>query len=258
MTRHVRSAIASSTQTGGLPSDGNTRGTSHGAAQEDSEAEATRVRVARTDAGCAASHREDGRVEAQGADSQYGGGERRHQVTRSVRGDGNTMAEGFIDISFSVAGVEPVTRRLVTWGKRIEDLSPAWEEVGQDLLLDFSANYEVEGGVFSKGSKWPPLALSTVADRIRKGYGGWSPMLVRTGALKASVLMRGAPGNVYSVNKTSLTMGSTYPTAVFHQFGTRKMPARTLVGLSWNRRSGIVARLNDYIQQTIAQSGLSG
>lgn len=163
---------------------------------------------------------------------------------------------GFIDISFQVVGGPEVKRSLATFGAQVTDLSDAWEQVGEDLLGDFADNFATEGGGFGGWSSWAPLAASTVADRERHGYGGEHPILVRTGELMASTTVRGAPGNVFEVGPNSLTVGTNDPKAVFHQFGTRKMPARVIVGLSWDRQSQIVNRLNTYIQAVARQQGL--
>lgn len=169
-----------------------------------------------------------------------------------VPGSGN----GFINITFSVVGGPEINRSLATWGAHIADMSEAWQQVGQDLLDSFRDNFTSEGGGFGGWSSWAPLADSTVAERARLGYGGEHPILQRTGQLMESLTTEGAPGNVFEVGPNSLTVGTEVYYAPFHQFGTRKMPSRPVVGLSWDMQSQIVDRLNTYVQSVARQQGL--
>ena len=170
--------------------------------------------------------------------------------------------DGFLNITFQVTGQHEVSGQLATWGRNITDLSVAWEQIGEDLLQDNRDNFLAEGGVFP-GGFWPALALSTVGERIRLGYGGWSPMLVRTGALLESVTIRGGMNNIFQVTATGVTVGTSDPKAVFHQYGTRRMPMRRVVGIT-NQRGGfgnapgsILNRLNTEVRRQIALSGLT-
>lgn len=161
---------------------------------------------------------------------------------------------GFITIQ--VTGLQDKRRRLATWGMRIASLAPAWEQIADDLLGDFGHQVLWEGGTYGQGSSWAPLRPATVADRIRKGYGGAHPMEWRSGRLLRSLMFRGAPGNIVDVRPDGLTVGSNDPIAGYQHSGTSRMVARQLVGISYRRGSQIVARLNDYIQQQVRESGL--
>ena len=171
--------------------------------------------------------------------------------------------EGFIQITFKIAGHQEINRKLATFGQDITDLSPAWEQVGTALLSDFARQFAMEGGTFGRASRWAPLARSTVWDRIRQGYGGYSPMLERTGQLRMSTSQRGTPGNIFDVQPMRLTVGTATPYAVFHQLSTRKMPARAIIGLTSQRlgfkgQSGsIVGMLNQYVQSRVRAAGLA-
>ena len=170
---------------------------------------------------------------------------------------------GFLDISFEVEGQREVLGKLTTFGARIDNMAPAWEQVGTALLQDFAQNFRDEGGMFGRGAwaQWQPLRPSTVADRRRLGYPGEHPILVREGNLMASVTQRGAAGNVFEVGPNSLVLGTTDRKAKYHQFGTRRMPARKIVGISpqragWNGAAGsIVNMLQQYVNKLIREQG---
>lgn len=187
---------------------------------------------------------------------------------------------GFITITIS--GGEQIqmrARQLATWGMSIQSLEPAWTEVGEDLLGDFAQNMVREGGMFGGGSRWPPLAESTLKDKARKGYGAM-PMLWRTGALASSLSEKGAQGNIFRAGADYVVVGSSLFYAPFHQYGSRRrklrttvtkvrggyklgaesmatLPRRQIVGISWARRSLIVRRLNAYVQQMARRAGLA-
>jgi hypothetical protein len=86
--------------------------------------------------------------------------------------------------------------------------------------------FEVEADRFVGGLPWAALAASTVAHRIRSGY-GVGPILFNTGRLKAAAISaaRGKfrirrPGTRFSIGQVSV------PYARYHQSGTGRMPKR--------------------------------
>ncbi len=163
---------------------------------------------------------------------------------------------GFITITISGAQqFDLKVRQFDSWGMAIRDLTPAWTEIGEDLLGDFAQNMVREGGFFGGGT-WPPLAASTIADKQRQGY-GMMPMLWRTGELAESLSERNAPGNIFDARPDSLTVGTSVRYAGFHQYGTSRMLRRSIVGISFARRSLIVKRLDDFIREQARAAGLA-
>lgn len=71
-------------------------------------------------------------------------------------------------------------------------------------------------------SEWVPLAASTLADKVRKGFQVPSPLL-RTGDLRDSIQ--------YEVEPWEAVIGSTSPIAAYQEFGTsRGIPPRPFLG----------------------------
>ncbi len=193
-------------------------------------------------------------------------------------------------VTLEVTGLQAKRRRFATWGQSITTLAPAWEKIADDLRDDVLEQFRNEGGVFRKSGRWMPLAPSTIKDRMRKGYPGDHPIMFRTGYLLASLMYPFADKHIEEVTETSLTFGTSVPWAKYHQFGgktvhtgwriakgrkkanetlgmrggenvfnswsTERPPQRPILGISWERSSGIVQRLNEYIQQTVRDSGL--
>ena len=163
---------------------------------------------------------------------------------------------GMLEITFTVDGIDKVERRFVTFGHAFSTLKPAWDLIGQDVRADFMQNMIGEGWLFNKtasgrAAQWAPLAASTVAERVRLGYGGEHPILWRTGMLGESLAMAGAPGNISEVGDWEARFGTDIPYGRFHQLGTRRMPARPIVGLTRDRKAAVVRRLRDYLFEQI-------
>ena len=159
---------------------------------------------------------------------------------------------GFFQLRISVDGVEVVNRKFAGLRDRLDDLSPAWQQVGAELRADFALNMLSEGGRYGG---WAPLAPATIAEKARH----WPGRLMeeRTGTLLQSLGVQGALGNVTRVEKMSASFGTELYYAGFQHFGTRRgLPARALVGLSWYTRSKVVAVVGDYIRESIRAEGL--
>jgi len=119
-----------------------------------------------------------------------------------------------------------------------DDFRPAWDGMAEDFW-----GHEQE--VFdSEGPGWVPLS---------ERYGKWKekhypgmPILVRTGALKASLTGGFAEGSIFDAMPAELKLGTSVRYAMYHQTGSIKVadhpPKRTELtvpdGLQaqWNRR----------------------
>lgn len=87
------------------------------------------------------------------------------------------------------------------------------------------------------GSQWPPLAAYTIK---KKGH---DVPLVETGAMKSSVLEKGAD-HIEAVSHRGLLFGTKDEKAVYHQFGTNRIPQRAFIGMQTEQVdevAGIVA-----------------
>lgn len=81
---------------------------------------------------------------------------------------------------------------------------------------------------------WPALAVATIISRLHLGFPPEHPILERTGSFRRAFVVAGAPGNV--IEETGLggggkrlRFGISDPRFIWHQEGTRFMPARPVV-----------------------------
>lgn len=94
---------------------------------------------------------------------------------------------------------------------------PLTRSVRQVIIPSIRKNFESGGR-----PEWQQLAASTMATRLREGYGVWPP-LTKAGNLKKKATAFG----IWTINRDSATMQEPkIKYARYHQSGTSKMPQR--------------------------------
>lgn len=122
------------------------------------------------------------------------------------------MIERHIEIS----NLPQVDAHLARLSQGVEVLKPLWERFGKEF-------YSQEESLFNK-APWKPLSPA-YAERKRQEFGSKS-ILRATDVLFTSLTRQGATGNIHRVDDMSAEFGSNDFKAMFHQFGTARMPAR--------------------------------
>lgn len=123
-------------------------------------------------------------------------------------------------------------------------------KVSDAVRQGFAESFAREG---SAVGRWAQLADSTVLERVKAGYAGAHPILVREGSLRASYVDRDAEGHVSEFGATAtgwmLEEGSEHELAGFHATGTRRMPARPVMPLSAQAEARIGSVLEFIVEQ---------
>lgn len=114
-----------------------------------------------------------------------------------------------------------------------EDLVQFQEKLAEQHAGMFAGEFD------SNLEDWAPLAKATID---RKGH---DRILVETGALRESLVHVGGAGNIHDVMPRGMLFGTEIEYAVFHQEGTRRMPARPPVGVSEETLDKFVERIAD-------------
>ncbi len=135
-----------------------------------------------------------------------------------------------VDISDALADL----RRI---GKGLNNLTPLVRELG--LYMERETKQNITKGTTFDGQPFAPLAQSTLR-RKRSGR-----ILQETGTMVNSISSK-ARGNRAVVGPD----GVKY--AVYHQFGTSKMPARPFVGVAARHEPGLKKITDRYIQDLIS------
>ena len=158
-------------------------------------------------------------------------------------------------IAFTYAdNSEEVSKALAGFEDALEDNAPALREIADDFREMIAQQFASEGS--AGGTPWPPRKSVGAARRFaQSGRGIASPLLVRTGALRDSLIGLGAAGNVEEIDARSLTLGTRVPYAIFHQLGTRRMPARPIIVLSDARTERWTEIVRSAIEEKIVLLG---
>lgn len=155
-----------------------------------------------------------------------------------------------MNFEMTINGITELKQSFATWGASIQDFTEPFTEIADGLQADNMLNMVSEGVLYGP---WPPLAATTIASRIRKGYGP-GPMLINTGDLAQSIA--GGTGSIKEIAPLQMTLGTSISYAGYLQNGTRKMPARRIIGLVWNRKQMIVKTLGDFVRNAARAAGL--
>lgn len=105
-----------------------------------------------------------------------------------------------------------------------------------------------------EGDRWAPLS---------EKYAKWksihypsAPILVRTGALKKSMINKGSTGNITAISKTSAIFGSSISYAIYHDEGAKRLPRRNFSEPSERRLQLWKNQLSDNIVHDLERQGI--
>lgn len=103
---------------------------------------------------------------------------------------------------------------------RITDLTATFTKIATEVLEPaVQQQIETEGRFMD--TPWAPLAPTTVKDRIKRGFSGPHPMLVRDNFLRESFTSGGAD-HVQDIQPMEMTWGSSLPKSLFLHTGTQE------------------------------------
>lgn len=118
---------------------------------------------------------------------------------------------------------KPVTDVLNKLQKRMADLTPVMDDIGQALESRISARFETRSD--PQGHPWAPWAQSTRDSYPKDGSG---QLLHRHGAMMQSLSFSSDKASVrVGFGAVASKSGDVY--AAFHEWGTNKMPRRGLL-----------------------------
>lgn len=124
------------------------------------------------------------------------------------------MADELLSITVSNEGVVNALNAL---SQRMGDLSPVMRDIGQGLEREIINRFM--GQRDPNGAAWHPLAKSTLLNRAKTGAKGG--ILEHYGTMLQSLS--------FEAGSNSVRVGFTQPYAVYHEFGTKKMPRRGML-----------------------------
>ena len=146
---------------------------------------------------------------------------------------------------------DEVTKSLAAFQATLADNAPALGEIADDFRAMVAEQFASEGR--AGGTPWaarhhPSVPSSMRRGSAKRGVASASPLLVRSGELRDSLIGSGA-GRVEEIDARSLTLGTSVPYAMLHQLGTRFMPARPVIVLSDARTQ----RWTEFVRRAIEE-----
>jgi len=156
--------------------------------------------------------------------------------------------------TLTVAGETQMDRGIARFADGVSDYRPLWPEIYALFLEEERGQFASEGS--HGGSQWAPLS-PRYAKWKEVRYPG-RPILVREGTLRGSLTDRNAPGAVFQPEPRKLVMGSSVPYALFHQMGTRRMPARPEIKLTEPFKRKAMKQLQSYLVERATEAGFRG
>jgi len=155
--------------------------------------------------------------------------------------------------SIKLIGWEKVVKILDDVGKKTEDFSPAFEEISKDFYTGIEGHFAAGGY-----TPWKPLSAAYASWKERVAPG--QPLMVLSGAMKASLTSSTATGAIKEVSPYRLRIGTAvtnkkgygYPFA--HQFGLGNNPVRKVIELPQGTAAKWVSIINSYAFSVITGS----
>ena len=141
-----------------------------------------------------------------------------------------------------MASFEQVAKKLNKAMKDISDFKEPLQDSAEIIVQESKDNFDRQGYLY--GSTWKPLSPATRKQRASQGYPANRPILVRSGKLRDSVKTK-------SVSRDTATVVNPTSYAPYHQFGTGKIPKRTILSSSSKSRAAIGIVFGNYVGKII-------
>ncbi len=156
-----------------------------------------------------------------------------------------------IRFRLEIAGQVQMDRAIARFADGVTDYRPIWPVIEDDFYAQEKAQFQTEG--IEGGEKWTELSAA---------YAGWKevhfpgkPILQRTGDLERSLTNGNDPNAVKIEERKTLTLGSRVPYAIYHQRGTKRMPARREIQLTEAFKRSVMHHIQTYLVQMASQYG---
>lgn len=142
-------------------------------------------------------------------------------------------------------------RGIARFADGLSDYRPLWPIIEDDFYAQVKDQFKTEGE--EGGAKWAPLSPDYAG--YKEAHFPGTAILVRTGDLRASLTNPNDPNTVRIEERKTLTLGSRIGYAIFHQTGTKKMPARPEIQLTEAFKRTTMHHAQQYLVQMANQLG---
>lgn len=148
-------------------------------------------------------------------------------------------------LTLALPGLPALSVGLSRLRTDISDWTTFWRERFAPFFYDqIQRDFVLEGG--NSGASWAPLSPAYAAWKAQQFPG--RGILVRSGALKASLASPDAAGAIFRTTPTALEVGTSVPYAMAHQIGTSRMPQRSPLRVNAAFMSVVGKDLQKFVQ----------
>jgi phage gpG-like protein len=151
-----------------------------------------------------------------------------------------------------IAGQVQMDRGIARFADGVTDYRPIWPVIEDDFYAQEKGQFKTEGE--EGGSEWQALS---------PGYAEWKEahfpgklILQRTGDLYSSLTSGSDPNAVKREERKTLTLGTRLTYALYHQRGTKRMPARPEIQLPEAFKRTTMHHMQVYLVQMASRCGL--
>lgn len=129
---------------------------------------------------------------------------------------------------------------------RIQDLQPVNEKLIEEFRNEIKLQFETQGG--RSGFPWAPLKPSTIRGRVRAGFPP-GPILVRTGALRDSLVESHHALGCKSNTPKGWFIGTQVKYAVYHQSRSprTKIPRRAFLAITRQFKLFVIRTIHRFV-----------
>lgn len=153
--------------------------------------------------------------------------------------------------TINILGTQQVSRALSRYAEGIKDFTPAWSRIHQDFVQVEEQQFETQGA--RGGTPWAPLSPAYAA--WKQKYFPGLPILQLTRSMWSQFAV--GTGMLLEIKPLSLHMRPTLDYPIFHQRGTKRMPARRVVQLTEADKVRWLKILHNYCYDKQKEAGLA-
>jgi phage gpG-like protein len=154
-----------------------------------------------------------------------------------------------VRFTLALPGLQALSVGLSRLRTDISDWTKFWvERFAPGFYRQVLQDFVLEGG--NSGASW--AALSPAYAVWKQAHYPGAGILVRSGALKASLTDSAAADAIFNPGPTTLEIGTSVPYAMYHQVGTSRLPQRPPLRMSAAFITVVGQQMQLFVQETWA------
>lgn len=155
-------------------------------------------------------------------------------------------------LTFQIEGGSQTAAALDKIDLSFRDFRPLFRDAGR-VFYEIEKEAFATEGASTQGGKWRPL--SPVYGKFKAIKRPGKTLLRFDDDLYKSLTQPNAPGSTFKIEDNEADFGTTSKTAIWHQFGTRRMPARPVIDMTPAQEKKMAKVIRDGLLAFINRAG---